>query len=171
MNRFTIFLYIAFGVIICNFIISCEGDDATDTKPNTIVFNGITMTDNNGWVIKNDPNDWKLAETWTEKENSLFVEKMTNTCNAENTDYKVVSYPNPCYSKFNLYISKPTDSRYAFRIVDRNYNVLLSQDSVFSSGLSINVQGFGITNDTVRIYYKILGPDCELKGHGDIKIE
>jgi arginyl-tRNA--protein-N-Asp/Glu arginylyltransferase len=94
-----------------------------------------------------------------------------NTCNNENTDYIIhPSYLNHYSTKFNLGFTKPAGSRFAFRIVDRNYNVILSLDSVYSNGLLIDVQGFDITNDTVRMYYKFFGPDCELKGHGDIKI-
>jgi hypothetical protein len=48
--------------------------------------------------------------------------------------------------------------------------VLLSQDSVFSNGIAFDLNYLNIRNDTVRIYYKFLGQDCELKGHGDILI-
>jgi len=155
--------------LIATFAVSCKDDAAKN--PESIVFKGIRVTDVNGKVYENDLTDWQLAETWNDTENSLFAEKRTNVCDTANIGYKVVSYPNPCNGIFNLYISKPIESRLAFRIVDRNYNVLLSQDSVYSNGIAINVQSFNIKNDTVRLYYKFLGTDCELKGHGDIKIE
>ncbi len=151
---------------------SCERNN-TVTKikdPDVIIFKGITQTDNNGWVMTNDATDWVISELWNEKENSLFPESNVSSCDTSNDSFTVYSYPNPCYGVFSLIITKPAESRFAFRIVDRNYNVLLSLDSVYSNGLSIDVRGFNIVNDTVRMYYKFFNPDCELKGHGDIKI-
>jgi len=168
ISLLALFIFIISGVIT-----SCEDDPViADTPPKTIVFNGITITDNNGWVIQNDPDDWKLTESWTEKENSLFVEKNVNLCDNGNPDYAIhPSHLNSSSSQFNLNFTKPAGSRFAFRIVDRNYNVLLSNDSIFTNAIVFDVQSFNIKNDTVRMYYKYLGPDCELKGHGDIKIE
>lgn len=162
-------MFLSAVCILTVFAVSCK-DDVTK-NPESIVFKGIRVTDVNGKVYENDPTDWLLAENWNETENSLFAEKRTNLCDTASIGYKVVSYPNPCNGIFNLYISKPIDSRFAFRIVDRNYNLLLSQDSVYSNGIAINVTKFNITNDTLRLYYKLFGLDCELKGHGDIKIK
>ena len=172
LTKSVVFLCTIFMVIISGMITSCEEDkDVANTINETIVFEGITVTDNNGWVIENDPDDWTLAENWSDKENSLFVGKNVSACDNANSEYLIhPAFLNPCINQFNLGFTKPANSRFAFRIVDRNYNVLLSQDSVFSNGIAINVQDFNITNDTVRLYYKFFGLDCELKGHGDIKI-
>lgn len=170
--RIAISIFTISILIISSNLSSCKEDkNLADNKPEIIVFKGITLTDNQGWVIENDLSDWQLAESWNETENSLFAEKKTNFCDTANIGFKVVSYPNPCNDIFWLYISKPVETRFAFRLVDRNYNLLLSQDSVYSNGIAINVQRFNIKNDTVRLYYKFLGLDCELKGHGDIKID
>jgi hypothetical protein len=148
-NKSARFLFVLAICVFTGLAVSCKGNVA---KPSDdIVFRGIRVTDVNGRVYENDLTDWLLDENWNDKENSLFVEKMTNLCNTENIDYKVVTYPNPCNGIFNLYISKPIESRIAFRIVDRNYNVLFSQDLVFTNGTAINVYGFNIEDDTVRI--------------------
>jgi hypothetical protein len=157
--------------IITFLTFSCEKENTDNNKMDTITFNGITKTTINGELISQDASDWKLQESWTDKETSLFIEKKDNSCIPENNNYSIISYPNPCDGIFNLHISKPDGCRLAFRIVDKNFNVLLSQDSVFSTSLGINLNDSGISNDTVRIYYKFFGSDCELKGHGDIKIE
>lgn len=173
INKSIISLFVIFILIIIGVMTSCEEDNVIAvTKPDTIVFKGITVTDNNGWVIQNDPDDWTLTETWTEKENTLFVEKKMTLCDNGNSAYVIhPAYLNPCRNQFNLSFTKPAGSRFAFRIVDRNYNVLSSNDSISGNAVAINVQNFNVKNDTVRMYYKFLGPDCELKGHGDIKIE
>lgn len=172
MNRIIVSLAFVTILIVSGFIISCEDDkNNTNPKSDAIVFEGITVTDSLGKVTKNDPTDWKLTDIWTDKEDSLFSEKKVNSCNTGDFSYSISPYPNPCGDRFNLHISKPAETRLAFRIVDRNYKVLLSLDSVFVNGLAIDVKDFNITNDTVRIYYKFLGLDCELKGHGDILIK
>ena len=157
--------------IITFLIFSCEKENVDNNKTDTILFNGITMTTVNGELISQDMSDWNIQESWTDKESSLFDEKKDNSCILENNNYSIISYPNPCEGIFYLHIAKPDESRLAFRIVDRNFNVLLSNDSIFSTSLAISLNDSGISNDTVRIYYKFLGSDCELKGHGDIKIE
>ncbi len=170
-NRLTIYLLFVILLPFSSAIVSCGGDnDTTDTTTDVIVFKGIRVTDTNGKVYENDLSDWTLTEAWTDKENSLFVEKKVNLCDTSNSIYGISSYPNPCNGNFNLHISKPIETRFAFRIVDRNFNVLLSQDSVFSNGIAFDLNYLNIRNDTVRIYYKFLGQDCELKGHGDILI-
>ena len=83
----------------------------------------------------------------------------------------IVAYPNPCKSIIRLDIAKPDSSRFAFRIVDKDFNVLVSHDSITAGAIAITLQEFNISNEIVRIYYKILKENCELRGHGDIKIE
>ncbi len=68
-------------------------------------------------------------------------------------------------------ILKPEDSRLALRIVDQDFNVLISLDSIYVSTLSFNLTSLNVSNEIVRVYYKIFGEECELRGHGDIKVE
>ncbi len=157
--------------IIIFLTFSCEWEKVDNNADATITFNGITETTANGELISQDKSDWKLQDNWNDKENSLFIDKKENFCIVDNDNYSIISYPNPCNGIFKLYISKPDECRLGFRIVDRNFNVLFSKDSIFSNEMGINLNEFGISNDTVRMYYKFFGSDCELKGHGDIKIE
>ncbi len=149
-------------------IISCE-KGKNDENQDNIVFGGITCTTYEGIIISKDTNDWKLNEFWNVNEVSLFVNQMENHCNNNDLEYSIIAYPNPCGGIFYLDISKPEESLFAFRIIDKEFNVLMSKDSIRTS-IAISLNDFGLMNDTVRIYYKFLGHECELNGHGDIKI-
>jgi hypothetical protein len=164
MKKFMIFLSI-FSILA----FSCKKENGD--KNQSFVFSGITSTNNTGEIISLDTNDWKTIETWTNNENSLFTEKKELWCISTTINYSIIAYPNPCNGIFNLHISMPDEARLAFRIVDKDFKVLVSRDSIFSTSMAINLSDLNISNDIVRIYYKFFGPDCELKGHGDIKIE
>jgi hypothetical protein len=157
-------------LLITILIISCESNNDSDSKEK-INFNGITTTDDFGIILTGDPTDWKLNDVWNLKERSLFAEKRNSTCTSNIVDYSIIAFPNPCADIINLDLNFPTGFAITLRIVDRYYNSLLSLDNNTSKELSIRVSDFNIANDTIRIYYKFLGTDCELNGHGDIKIK
>lgn len=157
-------------ILITILIISCESNK-NDEKKEIIIFNGFTSTDDFGNILTSDPTDWKLTDVWNLKESSLFAEKRNSTCTSNILDYSIIAFPNPCADIINLDLNFPTGFAITLRIVDRYYNSLLSLDNITSKNLSILVSDFNITNDTIRIYYKFLGVNCELNGHGDIKIE
>ncbi len=165
MNRLAFLL-----PVLLIMIVSCEKEKKKDNS-NEIVFEGITMTDEFGNLINRDTTDWKFTDNWTDKESALFSEKRDNICSIENLNYSIVVFPNPCNSIIRLDISKPESSRFAFRIVDKDFNVLVSHDSIYWGAIGITLEEFNISNEIVRMYYKILGENCELRGHGDIKIE
>jgi hypothetical protein len=47
----------------------------------------------------------------------------------------------------------------------------MSKDSIYDGSILIKTTNLEVTEDTVRMYYKLIKEDCELIGHGDIKIE
>lgn len=149
-------------------LFSCE-KEKEESNTNEIIFEGISITDVYGGLSSQDTTDWNLNDIWMDKENSLFTEKKDNKCSSD--EYSIISYPNPCDGIFLLRLTKPDDSRFAFRVVDKDFNVLVTQDSIMSNSIAISLEGFNVSNEIVRIYYKYFGMDCELKGHGDIKIE
>jgi hypothetical protein len=57
---------------------------------------------------------------------------------------------------FFIHKEKPDDVLLAIRIVDNEYNVLISKDSIHSS-MGIDLNAFHVPHDTVRIYYKFIG--------------
>jgi hypothetical protein len=64
-----------------------------------------------------------------------------------------------------------TDCKFMLRIVDRDYNIITSTDSILPyRNHFFDLKDLNIINDTVRVYYKIINDNCELKGHGDLVI-
>jgi hypothetical protein len=154
---------IIIGLIMSVFTSSCE----KDTEEN--LFTGITESNEFGETISVDETDWNLTENWNETENSLFSESFDNLCSTDSEYYLLSAYPNPCDDIAMLKFIVPDDKRVAFRIVDKDYNILVSQDNA-SSDIAINFEYLKVQNDIVRVYYKIFGESCELNGHGDIKV-
>jgi len=150
------------------FFSSCDEEtNSTDV----VIFKGITTTDFQGVVISADPDDWKLYEHWINKESALFNEKYVNVCDTINNQYAAISFPNPCNGAFILHFDKPDSCRLAYRLVDKNFKVLRTNDSVYADLLYINLLSDSLPAGIVRMYYKFYGQGCELRGHGDIQIE
>jgi hypothetical protein len=141
---------------------SCEEENENN------IFKGITETNESGFVIGSvDDSDWNFDDSWNDKETDLFSESFENMCFIDES-YHILAYPNPsndvCYISFYL----GEDKRVAYRIVDKDYNVIFSTDSA-SSTMAISLERMNLSNETIRIYYKVFSENCELKGHGDIK--
>ena len=162
MRRALLFL----STLYITLIISCEENNNPIPE---ITFNGITKTNGVGQVLTQDASDWQFSDDWDDKEISLFAEHNNHLCNTHN--YSITAFPNPCIHRFQVYLSKQANQRFAYCLVDRYYNVLLYSDSTYSSSFYINVDEFNILNDTIRLYYKLIESDCELRGHGDILLE
>jgi hypothetical protein len=163
MKRFACLL-----VMLSLIMLSCHKDE-TSTPKDQIHFNGISETDVQGFPLSFDTTDWRVDDQWNSREMALFTETKPQTCNNEGEEYHIAAYPNPCSDVLNLHVTKPADSRMAFRIVDRYYKVLLSGDSAMGN-LTVNLNDNSIKNDTIRVYYKIFKENCELRGHGDIRV-
>ncbi len=133
-------------------------------------FTGITETDETGIILKSDTNDWQFSDSWNRQEQSLFDMGFSMDCSLENYFYQVTAYPNPCVDTCRFYIDMPTlDHCFVYRIVDDQFNLLLSGETNCSS-LVINIKEIKKSSEVVRMYYKILNHTCELRGHGDILI-
>lgn len=155
-----------FCLLISIMVSSCEKDDNSSIR-----FSGITVRDESALLISEDLNDWQLHSNWSDQEHSLFNEKRNLDCDTTTEEYSILAYPNPCNGIFYLGLTKPLNKWMSLRIVDEDFNVLVSSDSVFSEVLAFNLTSFNRRDQLVRVYYKFLGENCELKGHGDIKIE
>ena len=150
------------------FFIGCETRDINPDE-SIIYFNGITKTDINGAIISNDTTDWRMDDTWSMKESDLYSSVSQPMCSSQDSN-KIIAYPNPCNGIFALHIEKELTSRIELRLVDQDYNILISNDSILENNIQLNAGTFGI-KDTVRLYYKFVSDNCELKGHGDIIIQ
>lgn len=147
---------------------SCTETEMEEIKP---VFDGITETDLTGVVVNEDSNDWTFNANWSSAEENLFTEAADNVCSLENYLYKVVAYPNPCQDVCYLYINIPMEHRFIYRLVDNDFNVILSGETCNPS-LEINAAHLKKSGQVLRLYYKIINLDnCELRGYGDISLQ
>ena len=163
MNKF-------FSIICLIFLInSCKDDTVTPVVENKIYFSGLTQTDNNGWFMSLDSTDWTTNDTWVKQESDLFGTTHQSGCVQSYTN-SILEYPNPSSSIFMLSIDKLETTRLELRLVDRNFNSLYSNDSVWGSNVQFDARVFGV-KDTIRLYYKFIENNCEFKGHGDILIK
>lgn len=165
-----------FLIGIISLFLSCDDDDTPGpVLPPTIQFGGIHLVDVNGNSLGGgDPTDWNLEDSWEDQVLALFDEERSLCADA--SAYNAVSaFPNPAQQEVIVpYILKDS-ADLQLRIVDRDYQLLRSIEviDVFGPGfnqVSIRLDDLGVT-DTVRFYYKLIGTNCELRGHGDVIIE
>jgi hypothetical protein len=136
-----------------------------------LIFEGVTEMDKFGAVVgKADSTDWRTDEVWTEKEKQLF--KTTyNEKGTSATKLKVMFYPNPCRGKSVLFLTKDSTTKLALRIVDKDFNVVMSSDSITDKALQLDLSSLA-QYDTVRMYYKLIDAQKnEFKGHGDVVLK
>lgn len=175
MKAITILLLFC-GVVL---FIACNDDDTEPTPmpmPSPIDFNGISPTDANGQAIGNeDPTDWTVNDVWDDRTVALFEDSNRSLCTNSSAYEVYPAYANPAQSQVFLNYQFPDSVDVALRMVDRDYNLLQSTDinDVFMPGNNLSVIRLDdlTIKDTVRLYYKIINDDCELRGHGDIVIE
>lgn len=133
-----------------------------------LTFTGITETNIYGEILSSDPSDWNLTDDWNRRENNLFEEGFEDICE-DNVHFMLAAYPNPCSSMVNLAFPSSDSTRTAIRIVRSNFEVLFSLDSV-PGNIVIDCSNFDLQGEIVRVYYKVLGENCEYRGHGDIQV-
>lgn len=157
--------------IILSLIISCNKDQTqNNTSSDQIIFNGYSNIDENGVIITNDTSDWNANDSWNTNELNIFgINSSYKLCTSTQLTTPMIAYPIPNNGVFNLHATLENGSRLAVRIVDKNYKVLLSNDSLYGTA-AFDIKGL-ISNDTARIYYRIINKYCELHGHGDIFVK
>lgn len=160
-------------------VVGCKKEDTNNTTTGNTsqfpVFSGYTATDMNAVPMGSaDTTDWTHDNSWLTSEKNLFPQLQNMTSNFEPyaSIYMFPAFPNPISATTNFLLSKESDVRFSFRVVNKNFNVLLSQDSMYSSTFALNTAGLTSSTDTmVRIYYLFERNDsCLFKGHGDLKI-
>lgn len=131
-------------------------------------FSGISETSITGELISGDSDDWNFDDVWTRQESSLFDIKRDETCD-QNFRLQACAYPNPCTDVFYIYFPASDSVRIDVRIVNNDYDVLYSADSV-GRQLYLQTDSLGVDKEIIRVYYKVISGDCEFRGHGDILI-
>ncbi len=143
--------------------ISCEKNE------DRIIFSGITETNGVGEILSEDNTDWNFNDDWNSIEKSLFKINYEKSCTNDLGNYSIIGYPNPCYNICDLHIQLPENKLIDIRVVDDKFNILISQDSL-DKDIALNFNNLNIHNKLLRVYYRVYDTDCELNGHGDIKI-
>lgn len=175
MKRFQIVSFIAIF-----FILGCKKEDNNivsggTQNSNTPPFNGYTATDITGVPMGlTDSTDWTTNDTWLTVEKELFddYESFVNNCPLDSNLTVYPAYPNPTADLFFLTFVKDSSARFRIRIVNQQFDKLISADSIYSNNIAIDLNGLITSSDTmVRAYYMfVLNDSCLFKGHGDIKI-
>lgn len=152
-------------LILLIIFMSCNKDQ------DEINFEGITSRDEQGVLIYNDPDDWRLNDTWVAAESSLFSDNQNINCENDFESYSIKASPNPCKDFIIINKTNPINSQFSLRIVDQDFNLLFSNDSLNNASYRIDINGLNRSNQVIRLYYKFHGEACVYKGHGDIEIE
>lgn len=162
MKKF--FILFIFLIPIC----ACIEDDNDENK---IEFTGISEYNEDGAVNGElDNTDWNFNDEWEEQEQNLFGDLSLDICTYDESSFSIMAFPNPCTDKVNLNVLLPFNTSIMIKLVDKDFNVIYENDEVVSSRLQISMDYFDLENEIVRVYYKMIGESCELRGHGDIQV-
>lgn len=160
--------------IACSIILLAFSACTKDKNDGNLVpeFTGITITNVNGMALEEDPTDWKFNDQWNELEHALFSERYPNLCTTGFNEYEISIFPNPVDQFFNIRFNFPDTVDLELRVVDKDFNVIIhsSPDSI-SNQPNMTIDVSGTPKQVLRMYYKVIGQNCELRGHGDIQIE
>jgi len=149
-------------------ISACKQDNDAEPK---IRFSGISMMDINAQPMSNkDSTDWITGDVWKSQETGLFDNISYQVNCATQHSNKIIVYPNPCNGIFQMLIDKLPTTRMELRIVDENFNKLLSIDTITNNSFTLDAKA-GSLKDTVRVYYRFIEGNCEFRGHGDILVQ
>jgi len=133
-------------------------------------FSKITSTNEFGDLLGlHDETDWQITDDFKRKENALFDISYDKWCSYDIDEYNIIAFPNPAANNVHIHFEIPEDKSISFRLVDRSYETFISVDDP-DSDFQIDLANLGLSGQFVRLYYKIYGDDCELKGHGDIQV-
>lgn len=170
-HKYQIMRIILFLLLTSVIFYSCQNSSKLEpVEEEKIEFKGIFEMDERGVPVSDrDSDDWNFTDTWVQQEISLFNRNLRTDCTLPEM-YGIIGYPNPTFNIVNLHVNKPDSVRMAIRIVDRNFKVLMSKDSLYAVKNAIDLSQFNI-KDTVRVYYKFINGNCEFRGHGDLVIE
>lgn len=152
----------------------------------TIQFGDISKTSENGAPLSSkDPDDWNLYDEWDNQIFALFDDERRNLCLDIEGHNGNSAVPNPAKNKVSLSWAFKDTLDVKLRIVDRNYNLLKSIDvaneelnrhylgdkwqTSFNELTLYDLDALNLI-DTVRAYYKLVGNECEFRGHGDIAL-
>ncbi len=156
---------------LCLGLTACKKKE-DDRRP---AFEGISERDENNMPTgNNDPTDWTLTENWSSEVKGLFYNLDTVPYNCGQPDSTVsvsTGYPNPASVFMRVNFNYPNDYILDFRIINRDFEILLAVDSSETDNLLIDVDLDPLGDDNIyRLYYRVWNADCAYTGHGDFKV-
>ena len=161
---------------------SCGNDDDDNNQMCGSVavtiptFSGYVSVDNfgNPTNVETDPSDWRLDDTWSSSEQALFSDyaNFNDNCPTDSNLVVFPAYPNPTATNLvGLASNLDNNSRLRVRVVDQQFNVLHSQDSITNNNVNLNFSTVSPNDDFVRVYYMVVqNENCIYLGHGDIRL-
>jgi hypothetical protein len=162
MKRWLIFLLIVTQL-------SCEKENNNEPQ---IKFEGITERDIYGYPYGNiDSTDWQIGENWQDLEKQLFQDfNSYNYKDSNDANFEIIAYPNPFEVSIYLRLTKKNTTRFDFRVVTQEFNIIISKDSIINNEIYINISDFLNPRDTIlRIYYRFIEENnFGYLGHGDL---
>ncbi len=170
---FHLFLLLSISLLLLN----CKKEkvntsNSTGTYP---LLSDYTATDNYGVSMgKTDATDWNNDLNWLSSEQNLFSNfgSLIKTVNPYNTISFKPAFPNPTGSNVNFYFVKPSNVKFYYRLVNKDFKVIQSGDSILYDVFKMAISDIVSKSDTmVRMYYYFERNDsCLYKGHGDLKV-
>lgn len=154
---------------------SCKDKNSNpSSNSSTPIISGYTATDNNGNLNGLvDNSDWTFTSDWVGQEFDLF--EYSDSINYFLQDSTIVmhpAFPNSNSGIFHLNYQKETHTYFNIRVINKNWEVLISADSIVGNNIALDVQGLvDNSGEMVRVYYMFTKNDsCLYKGHGDIQL-
>ena len=142
----------------------------------TAIDNGITFMDADGnRTGPLDESDWGFQGNWTDQAFDLFGGEEGNFCKDADEQAAYVAAPNPATAQSVFGYQLKDSSDLEIKVVDKNYQVLYETEvrNTFGPGyneLRIDWNEIDL-KDTVRVFYKVIQKDCEMRGHGDVLLQ
>lgn len=159
-----IFEIIAEGLNLIN------GQIKVDTIINNsnIDFTTISENDVNGWPITlEDKTDWNIRTNWEVEERFVFNLKTQNTLPST---IKLIQYPNPFVSIFNLQLAIPQECKADFYLVNSNFEIEQKFIGLSTGNAMLQLNHNLNKGKYYRLYYKIYSGSEQFYGTGDLKI-
>lgn len=172
MKRSILYCVILISTLIC--FESCK-KDTENNENKTIIFDGITTTDNTGFLTGfYDSTDWSKDDNWVDIEKELFTDfnKFNYECLMDSL-VEIIAYPNPFDDMVIIHIDGDSTTRIDYRIVNKEFGIIVSQDSIYNTQIAFTFKDTDTQPDEIfRVYYRIVVEnDCAFIGHGDIQIK
>ncbi|RLD41306.1 MAG: hypothetical protein DRI89_10035 [Bacteroidetes bacterium] len=165
-------------LVLISILIAIESCNKHSNEPDSsiIEFKGITTTDIYGQFTGiYDSTDWQQNDNWQIFEKQLFSDfDMYNYGCPIDSNNLIVGYPNPIVDfMFKLHLEKDSTTRVDFRIVNQNFETLISVDSLYKNQIALTFKDIVSENDSIfRVYYRFVTVNnCGFIGHGDIQLK